>query len=123
MAMELMAEMRSRAILANVHTYSAMMNVCIKCGEVDTALDVYRQLQVRARVTGAEYLTCKQVGSWCCAHELSKSHQICKASRAHLLKPKQTDLFALTLHSHSWHSAQASAEQRVLMLQAGAHSS
>ncbi len=47
-AMELMAEMRSRAILANVHTYSAMMNVCIKCGEVDTALDVYRQLQVRA---------------------------------------------------------------------------
>ena len=49
MAMELMAEMRSRAILANVHTYSAMMNVCIKCGEVDTALDVYRQLQVRAR--------------------------------------------------------------------------
>ena len=42
----LMAEMRSRNIAANVHTYSALMNVCIKCGELDLALDVFNQLQV-----------------------------------------------------------------------------
>ena len=42
----LMAEMRSRKVPANVHTYSALMNVCIKCGELDLALDVFNQLQV-----------------------------------------------------------------------------
>ena len=44
----LMAEMRSRNIAANVHTYSALMNVCIKCGELDLALDVFNQLQVKS---------------------------------------------------------------------------
>lgn len=29
-ALELVAEMRSRGIACNVHTYSALMNVCIK---------------------------------------------------------------------------------------------
>ncbi len=29
-ALELVAEMRSRGIRCNVHTYSALMNVCIK---------------------------------------------------------------------------------------------
>ncbi len=40
--MELVAEMHSRGIACNVHTYSALMNVCIKCSELDVALDVYR---------------------------------------------------------------------------------
>ena len=46
-ALELVAEMRSRGVPANVHTYSALMNVCCKCGELELALDVYDQLQVR----------------------------------------------------------------------------
>jgi pentatricopeptide repeat domain-containing protein 1 len=29
-ALELVAEMRGRGIMCNVHTYSALMNVCIK---------------------------------------------------------------------------------------------
>jgi pentatricopeptide repeat protein len=43
-ALELVAEMRSRGIQCNVHTYSALMNVCIKGNELDLALDVYRQM-------------------------------------------------------------------------------
>jgi pentatricopeptide repeat protein len=31
-ALELLAEMRSRGIPCNVHTYSSLMNVCIKVG-------------------------------------------------------------------------------------------
>jgi pentatricopeptide repeat domain-containing protein 1 len=30
-ALELVAEMRSRGIEANIHTYSALMSVCVKC--------------------------------------------------------------------------------------------
>jgi pentatricopeptide repeat protein len=33
-ALDLMAEMRKRGVTCNVHTYSALMNVCIKCNEV-----------------------------------------------------------------------------------------
>lgn len=47
-AMELVAEMHSRGIACNVHTYSALMNVCVKCNEPELALDV---LQVRLRIT------------------------------------------------------------------------
>ena len=36
--------MRSRGIECNVHTYSALMNVCIKANELDLALDVYKQM-------------------------------------------------------------------------------
>lgn len=37
--------MRSRGIQANIHTYSALMSVCVKCNECQLALDVYEQLQ------------------------------------------------------------------------------
>lgn len=43
-ALELVAEMRSRGIDCNVHTYSALMNVCIKANELDLAQDVYKQM-------------------------------------------------------------------------------
>ena len=45
-ALELVAEMRSRGIQCNVHTYSALMNVCIK-GEAarEKALVCSRQLE------------------------------------------------------------------------------
>ncbi len=54
LAMELVAEMRGRGIACNVHTYSALMNTCIKCGELEVALDVFEQLKV-----GFPTSTCK----------------------------------------------------------------
>eukprot|EP00887_Chlorella_sp_A99_P002940 scaffold24.g2940.t1 len=38
-------EMRGRGIQRNVHTFSALMNVCIKCGQYRLALDVYREMR------------------------------------------------------------------------------
>ena len=55
-ALGLMAEMRSRNISANVHTFSALMNVCIKSGELDLALDVFKQLQVGLIIVTATHL-------------------------------------------------------------------
>lgn len=37
--------MRARGIERNVHTFSALMNVCIKCGQYKLALDVYREMK------------------------------------------------------------------------------
>jgi pentatricopeptide repeat protein len=37
--------MRERGVERNVHTFSALMNVCIKCGQYKLALDVYRDMQ------------------------------------------------------------------------------
>lgn len=37
--------MRERGIERNVHTFSALMNVCIKCGQYKLALDVYRDMR------------------------------------------------------------------------------
>lgn len=45
-ALDLVGEMRSRSIACNTHTYSSLMNVAIKCGELELALDVFHQLQV-----------------------------------------------------------------------------
>ena len=45
-ALGLIGEMRARSIACNTHTYSALMNVAIKCGELELALDVFQQLQV-----------------------------------------------------------------------------
>jgi pentatricopeptide repeat domain-containing protein 1 len=36
--------MRSRGISCNVHTYSALMNVAIKAGQLQQALAVYGQM-------------------------------------------------------------------------------
>ena len=43
-ALELVAEMRGRGILCNVHTYSALMNVAIKANELELAQDVFKQV-------------------------------------------------------------------------------
>ncbi len=45
-ALGLVGEMRARGITCNTHTYSALMNVAIKCGELELALDVFQQLLV-----------------------------------------------------------------------------
>lgn len=49
--MELVAEMRGKGVPCNVHTYSALMNTCIKCGELDLALDVFKQLKASSHLT------------------------------------------------------------------------
>ena len=43
-ALELVAEMRACGIALNTHTYSSMLNVCVKAGELDLALDVFQQV-------------------------------------------------------------------------------
>jgi pentatricopeptide repeat protein len=45
--------MRGRGIERNVHTFSALMNVCIKCGQYKLALDVFRDMQAEVRVRGS----------------------------------------------------------------------
>lgn len=44
-AMDLAKEMRLRSIERNVHTYTALMNVCIKCGNCPLALDTYNHMR------------------------------------------------------------------------------
>jgi pentatricopeptide repeat protein len=44
--------MRDRGIERNVHTFSALMNVCIKCGQYKLALEVYRDMQAAVRRSG-----------------------------------------------------------------------
>ena len=46
-AVELLWKMRQRGINCNVHTYSCLMNVCIKNNDLDMALNVFQKLQVR----------------------------------------------------------------------------
>lgn len=43
--MELSADMQRRGVQRNVHTHSALMNVCIKCGQLKLALDVWEDMQ------------------------------------------------------------------------------
>lgn len=43
--LELVAEMKSRGITLNVHTYSALMNVCVKANELDLARDIFTQMR------------------------------------------------------------------------------
>ncbi|KAG2441607.1 hypothetical protein HXX76_003227 [Chlamydomonas incerta] len=44
-ALSLSREMVARGVPRNVHTFSALMNVCIKAGQHQAALDVWRELQ------------------------------------------------------------------------------
>ena len=44
-AMDLAKEMRVRNVERNVHTYTALMNVCIKCGNCPLALDTYHHMR------------------------------------------------------------------------------
>ncbi|GIL48197.1 hypothetical protein Vafri_4883 [Volvox africanus] len=44
-ALALNREMVARGVPRNVHTFSALMNVCIKAGQHQAALDVWRELQ------------------------------------------------------------------------------
>lgn len=47
-ALSLVEEMRARGVERNVHTYTALMNVCIKCQDCQTALRTFEaMLQVQ----------------------------------------------------------------------------
>jgi len=49
-AMGLVNEMRSLGVERNVHTYTALMNVCIKCQECGEALKIFEHMRdVRPR--------------------------------------------------------------------------
>lgn len=44
-ALALMEEMRSRNIQANTHTFSSLLNVCVKAGQLNMALGVYNEVR------------------------------------------------------------------------------
>jgi pentatricopeptide repeat protein len=43
-ALELVAEMETRAVAINVHTYSALLNVCLKANQLDLAISIRDQM-------------------------------------------------------------------------------
>jgi pentatricopeptide repeat domain-containing protein 1 len=46
-ALALIEEMRSRNIQPNTHTYSSLLNVCVKAGQLNMALGVYNEVRSR----------------------------------------------------------------------------
>jgi len=53
-ALQLVAEMRERGVERNVHTYTALMNVCIKCQDCQMALSTFQLMrQARLRCSAA----------------------------------------------------------------------
>jgi pentatricopeptide repeat protein len=64
-ALELVHEMRQRNVSPNTHTYSSMLNVCVKAGELDLALDVFNQVGWQAAIVGQD----RTAGEWVrCSH-------------------------------------------------------
>eukprot|EP00887_Chlorella_sp_A99_P002575 scaffold6.g2575.t1 len=47
----LTTEMKARGVERNVHTYTALMNVCIKCSKYGMALDTYKVMEVFQEMT------------------------------------------------------------------------
>lgn len=47
-ALKLVADMRGRGIRPNIHTYTALINTCIRSGDYTLALDVFNTLKVPA---------------------------------------------------------------------------
>jgi pentatricopeptide repeat protein len=60
-ALELVHEMRQRNVSPNTHTYSSMLNVCVKAGELDLALDVFSQVR---RLWWPLALSCRATLLW-----------------------------------------------------------
>ena len=60
-AVELLWKMRQRGINCNVHTYSCLMNVCIKNNDLDMALNVFQKLQVSSRPATIFLLTSNMI--------------------------------------------------------------
>lgn len=68
--LQLAAEMKAKGIERNVHTYTALMNVCIKCSKHTLALDTYklmRQASLPARFSDALHTRARVgpvLGAW-----------------------------------------------------------
>jgi len=58
-ALTLVADMRGRGITPNIHTYTALINTCIRSGDFTLALDVFKTLEVVAptKLHNSLYLT------------------------------------------------------------------
>ena len=37
--------MRARGVRGNVFSYSALLNVCVKCGQLDAGLEVWSEME------------------------------------------------------------------------------
>ena len=54
--------LHTQGIEANVHTYSALMNVCIKANELDLAEDVYKQMVDEGCIPNLVWLPLRDAG-------------------------------------------------------------
>lgn len=59
-ALTLVADMRGRGITPNIHTYTALINTCIRSGDFTLALDVFKTLEVHAPTNLQNSLYCKK---------------------------------------------------------------
>ena len=44
-ALGLARQMRARGVRGNVFSYSALLNVCVKCGQLDAGLEVWSEME------------------------------------------------------------------------------
>ena len=44
-ALSLARQMRARGVRGNVFSYSALLNVCVKCGQLDAGLEVWGEME------------------------------------------------------------------------------
>ena len=63
-ALTLVADMRGRGITPNIHTYTALVNTCIRSGDYTLALDVFKTLQVHSH-QDCMHLTLREANLCC----------------------------------------------------------
>jgi pentatricopeptide repeat protein len=68
-ALALIEEMRSRNIQPNTHTYSSLLNVCVKAGQLNMALGVYNEVRYepdlqQPPMMHGEHWPCVYPGTW-----------------------------------------------------------
>ena len=61
-ALTLVADMRGRGVTPNIHTYTALINTCIRSGDHTLALDVFKTLQVSLSQTCPKTLIAHAMG-------------------------------------------------------------
>ena len=68
-ALNLVADMRGRGIMPNIHTYTALINTCIRSGDYTLALDVFKSSQVQH--WGLKYCLSSAVGQCVCRTQMA----------------------------------------------------
>ncbi len=71
-ALALARQMRARGVRGNVFSYSALLNVCVKCGQLDAGLEVWSEMErnsvpLNARPRHLRTCTCLR-GCCICRH-------------------------------------------------------